>query len=342
VEIGSGIRDRLVARTLDAAPAGALIVVSDDTVCNLWAEEAFEWLNEQGRKVVAVRLPTGEGHKDLRTVERVWDAALDAGVDRQGLILAIGGGVVGDTAGFAASTLLRGVHFAQLPSTLLAMLDSSVGGKTGINRTHGKNLVGSFHQPRFVLCDLDLLSTLPEPERRSGLGEAVKSAWFAGDGALRHLEVNAAALLAGDASATASVVRMGVQTKASFVVRDEHDMEKRRLLNLGHTIGHGIEAASGFTLRHGFAVALGLIAAFRIARRLGACHSDELERMTSLLRRLELPIALDHYLSSQVMSFVALDKKREGETLQFVVPTKPGEAYLHSLTIAQLAALVRP
>lgn len=342
VEVGAGVRHNLVERAQRAVRGRQVIVVTDTGVEEPWARQVREQLAAAGFTAVPVCLEAGEAHKNIQSVERIWDAALDAGADRDALVLAVGGGVVGDMAAFAASTLLRGVAFGQLPTTLLAMVDSAVGGKTGIDRAQGKNLVGSFHQPRFVLCDVETLTTLPLAERRAGLAEVVKSAWLDGESAVAKLETDAEALVSADLEITSDAVRMSVQLKAKIVSEDEHETGARALLNLGHTVGHAIEAASGYSaLRHGEAVSLGMIAAFRVARGLGMATGDQAERMRRLLSRLGLPVDLGGYLDDRTLQYMGSDKKRKGGKVRFIVPSAPGETQIVPLAQDEVVRLVR-
>lgn len=339
VEIGAGIRERLPARV--AATTGGDVVLVHDDPTRVWPREARERLEAAGRKVVDVALPAGESEKSIETAARVWDAALDAGVDRRAIVVGVGGGVVGDLTAFAASTLLRGVALGQLPTTLLAMVDSSVGGKTGFNRAQGKNLVGTFYQPRFVLCDVETLATLPRAERIAGLAEVVKSAWLEGEAAVAGLESDADALREGDPAATVRAVRMSVSLKARIVAADENETGERMLLNLGHTVGHGLEAAEDYRgLRHGEGVALGMIAALRVGRALGTTDAATADRLTRLMERLGLPTDLDRRLSDRVFEFVVSDKKKRGKGIRFIVPGAPGATKIETLTVDAIRAAV--
>jgi len=289
-----------------------------------------------------VEIPSGEVHKTIETVTRIWDAALEAGVDRGAVMVGIGGGVVGDLTAFAASTLLRGVALGQVPTTLLSMVDSSVGGKTGFNRPRGKNLVGTFYQPRFVLCDVETLSTLPVAERTAGLAEVVKSAWLDGEASVKALEADADALAAGDEDALVRAIRMSVRLKARVVREDEREAGTRMLLNLGHTVGHGLEAAAGYEgLRHGEAVALGMVAAFRLGRHLGRARAQSGERLVQLMAALRLPVDLDAHLSDRALEFVTSDKKMKGGKVQFVIPGEPGDTAIVPLAPEEIRAAVR-
>jgi shikimate kinase/3-dehydroquinate synthase len=342
VEVGPGVRHAAPARARSAARGSHVIVVTDTGVEEPWAARVRAALAQAGYQVVPVCLEAGEQHKNIRSIERIWDAALDGQVDRDALVLAVGGGVVGDMAAFAASTILRGVALGQLPTTLLSMVDSSVGGKTGIDRAQGKNLIGSFFQPRFVLCDVETLTTLPLAERRSGLAEVVKTAWLDSEASVALLERRAEDLLAGDLEATGEAVRMCIKLKARIVTEDERETGVRATLNLGHTVGHAIEAAGGFGgLRHGECVALGMVAAFRLAERLGHGSAAASQRVTELLRRLELPTDVDRHLDDRTLAFMHADKKRKGGKVRFIVPGAPGRTELRALTVDEIAALVR-
>jgi shikimate kinase / 3-dehydroquinate synthase len=342
VEVGPGVRHAVPARVRGAARGGQVIVVTDSGVEEPWAARVRVALAEAGYRVVPVCLEAGEEHKNIRSIERIWDAALDAQVDRDALLLAVGGGVVGDMAAFAASTILRGIALGQLPTTLLSMVDSSVGGKTGIDRAQGKNLVGSFFQPRFVLCDVETLTTLPLAERRSGLAEVVKTAWLDCEASVASIERQADDLLAGDLQATGDAVRMCIKLKTRVVTEDERETGVRATLNLGHTVGHAIEAASGFGgLRHGECVALGMVAAFRLSERLGSGSAEASRRVSELLRRLGLPIDLERYLDQRTLGFMHADKKRKGGKVRFIVPGAPGHTELRALSVEEIAALIR-
>lgn len=342
VEVGAGTRHGLAKRARSSVSGAQAVLVTDTGVEDPWGNRAVQDLVDAGFKLTKVCLPAGEQHKNIQSIEQIWDAALSAGVDRDTLVVAVGGGVVGDMAAFAASTILRGLSFGQLPTTLLAMVDSAVGGKTGIDRPQGKNLIGSFHQPRFVLCDVETLTTLPLAERRAGLAEVVKSAWLDSEQSVKLLEERAEDLVAGDLDATTDAVRMSVQLKARIVTEDERETGVRALLNLGHTVGHAIEAATGFQgLRHGEAVALGMVAAFRLSKGLGVAQEHEVARLTSLLERLGLPVDLDSYLGDKTLDFLGSDKKRKGGKVRFVVPGAPGATKLEPLTLDDVKRLVR-
>ncbi len=342
IEVGDGARHALAER-IRAHARGACVLVTDEVVGAQWGGPLRDALALAGLDVVPVTLPRGEAAKTLAGAARIWDAALGAGVDRDAMVVALGGGAIGDVAGFAASTLLRGVAFAQVPSTLLAMVDSSVGGKTGIDRPEGKNLVGTFHQPRFVLCDVGLLATLPSAERRAGLGEVVKCALLSGEAALAALERDAMDLLAGVPDATERAIRMAIGLKADVVAEDELETRGTRiLLNLGHTVGHALEAQSGYALRHGEAVALGLVAAARVSVRLGLADASLGARITSLLGALRLPTDLDAHLAPTTWGWLGADKKRSGGKVRFLAPAAPGDVRVVPLAPTDVERLCRP
>ncbi|MGF1468758.1 MAG: 3-dehydroquinate synthase [Sandaracinaceae bacterium] len=333
VLVGRGVRaevERAIAHWSSA------LVVTDANVAEPWARPLARAL---GAPVEI--LPPGEAHKTIATVDRIWRAALASGVDRAGGLVAVGGGVVGDMTGFAASTLHRGVASVQVPTTVLAMADASVGGKTGVDRPEGKNLVGSVHQPEAVLADLDTLTTLPAEERRSGLAEVVKAAWIEGEDAVAALEGAAPALAAGEPEALGPAVRRAVALKAEVVAEDEREGGRRRVLNLGHTVAHALEAASGYALRHGEAVALGLVAAFQVAEALGdAGASAQRRRLSALLDALGLPTDVAGRLTPDVLDRFGADKKRVGTTLHAVVPGRPGEVTVTSLEVGALRRML--
>jgi shikimate kinase/3-dehydroquinate synthase len=341
VEIGAGVRARLPERTAAMAASPRIALISNDVVGPIWGEPLAAALRAAGKDVTSVVLPDGEAHKTARSVERVWEAALSAGLDRGSGFVSVGGGVIGDLAGFAAATLLRGVPVGHVPTTLLAMVDSAIGGKTGFDTAHGKNLIGAFHQPSFVLCDTDVLSTLPDAERRAGLAEVVKSAWIDGEAAVAELERDREALRAGEPTATARAIRMSAALKARIVTEDERESGARALLNLGHTVGHAIEAAEGYRgLRHGEAVALGMVAAFELAARIGHLDGADVERLRALLAALGLPTAVHPYLEPRVLSFIGADKKRRAGQISFVLPGRPGDVRLAPFALDRLTQLL--
>lgn len=325
---------------LDEAGLGRGIVVTNPTVAALHGGTLRAAL---GARVVGwEEVPDGEAHKDLGTWRAVVDALLAARVDRGTAVYAFGGGVVGDLAGFAAATVLRGLPLVQLPTTLLAAVDASVGGKTGVNTPAGKNLVGAFHQPALVWASTAVHTTLPAREHRCGLGEVLKHAVLDGPEAFAALEADADALVAREPLATTAAIRQSVALKARIAEADPHERGVRALLNLGHTLGHAIEAVAGYgVVSHGEAVAVGLVAAARRGRALGLTEAGFVRRVERLAERLGLPTVapagLDAHALVRAMGF---DKKRDRGMVKLVIPAAAGDVRLVPVPEAELVHLV--
>ncbi len=307
--------------------AGRCLVVTDAHVAGWYAGPFETALAKAGWTPRVVVLPPGESTKSCAHLHRIYDEALGWGIDRKTPVLALGGGVVGDLAGFAAATLLRGLPLVQLPTTLIAQVDSALGGKTGINHSIGKNLVGAFHQPRFVGIDLGTLTTLPEREWHSGLAEAVKHALIADAALMAFLEANWKGVLARDAGVVAEMVYRAAAVKAAIVSADEREQGRRALLNFGHTFGHAVENVAGYgRFTHGEAVALGMRAALHLSEHL---HPDEpWTRLHRLVARLPVPPGYAELDVDALMDAMRSDKKKEAGTLRFVVLRRLGEAYV--------------
>ena len=297
-------------------PVPRAVLVTDANVGPRWAEAVKHAL--PGMALTEVQLPAGEAHKTLDTWSWLVTRLLEAGVDRHTPVLALGGGVVGDVAGFAAACTMRGVPFVQLPTTLLAMVDASVGGKTGVNHPHGKNLVGAFHQPRLVWAALSTLSTLPEQEHTSGLGEVLKTALV---GAPELLDT-----LGGPGLDLAGTVARCVGVKARIVAEDEREAGVRVVLNAGHTVGHALETALGHGgIPHGHAVAIGLVEEARFAVAQGVCEESGLpDRIADVAARLGLPVTLPDVDDDALLAAVRFDKKGAADTLQVPLPVRRG------------------
>jgi 3-dehydroquinate synthase len=323
IHIGAGLlaeRARLEA----SLPAGPLLVVSNTTVAPRYLPALRAAL--AGRMLGECVLPDGERHKTLSTLATVYDALAAERITRDGAILALGGGVVGDIAGFAAATWQRGIAIAQLPTTLLAQVDSSVGGKTAVNHPAGKNLIGAFHQPNVVVADLDTLATLPDRELRAGLAEVIKYGLIRDAGFLDWLERSLGRLLARDPAALAEAVERSCRIKAEIVALDERESGPRALLNLGHTFGHAIEAATGFgEWLHGEAVAMGLVLAAETSERLGWLAAADTARVRELLRRAGLPVAAPRIGVARARELMALDKKVRAGQVRLVLLRRLGE-----------------
>jgi 3-dehydroquinate synthase len=284
-------------------------------------------LEAAGFEPLLVELPPGEASKRLGTVEGCYERLAGHRLERRSFVAALGGGVVGDLAGFVAATYLRGIEFVQVPTTLLAQVDSSVGGKVGVNLKSGKNLVGSFYQPRLVLCDLDTLRTLPERELKAGLSEVIKYGIIHDATFFRRLERDLEKLLAGDANTLGPVIARCCAIKAEVVGQDEKESGLRAILNFGHTIGHAIEAVSGYgKYLHGEAIAIGQVAAARLSAALLGMPETEVERVRSLFERAGLPtrIRLNEAAHGRLIEAMRLDKKVSGGEVRFVLAERIG------------------
>ncbi len=333
VVVGRGLLAVLGARLAPLAQ-GRTVVITDETVAALHGRTALAALEAAGIHGRLLTVPPGEGSKSFAELERVIDRMLAFQLDRRDLVVALGGGVVGDLAGLAAALFMRGIDFVQVPTTLLAQVDSSVGGKTAIDTPRGKNLVGAFHQPRLVLADIDVLATLPERQLRSGWAEVLKHGlicdadffdWLAGEGAVGAR---------GDPAALERAVVRSVEIKSAVVGEDEKEAGRRALLNLGHTFGHAIEAELGFDeakLTHGEAVALGCALAFRFSAREGLCAAAEADRVEAVIAAACLPTRLAQagsFRSAALLKRMAGDKKAEGGRLTLILARGIGEAFV--------------
>jgi 3-dehydroquinate synthase len=310
-------------------PARDLLLVSNTTVAPLYAERVRASLPD--RRIVDVRLPDGEQFKTLEYVARVLDALVANRYGRDSIVLALGGGVVGDLAGFAAACYQRGVAFAQLPTTLLAQVDSSVGGKTGVNHPGGKNLIGAFHQPCAVIADTATLSTLPPRELRAGLAEVVKYGLVFDPAFLDWIEENVDGLLELDDELLAHAIRRSCELKAEVVRRDEREAGDRALLNLGHTFGHAIETATGYTeWLHGEAVAAGMLIAADMSARLGMLPAADVDRVRKLLHRIGLPVEAPRFGAGPALDYMRVDKKVQSGRIRLVLLERLGRARVMS------------
>ncbi len=295
------------------------LVISNTTVAPLYLPRIEAGLH--GLRWSPFLLDDGEAHKTFANVGRALEALAELGATRDACVIALGGGVVGDLAGFSAACWMRGIDFIQMPTTLLAMVDSSVGGKTGVNLPAGKNLAGAFHQPRAVVADLDTLATLPEREYRAGLAEVVKGAAIGDAAFFAWLEQHAAALAARDPASVAEAIARKVQYKAGVVARDETEQGERALLNLGHTFGHAIETAGNYTaVLHGEGVAIGMRLAAQLSERLGLSQPADSARLQRLLEQLGLPSAIPPGMDAQqLLALMRLDKKNSAGQLRLIL-----------------------
>jgi shikimate kinase/3-dehydroquinate synthase len=317
VRVKNGALDNLVHFLADAEMGRSVCIVTDENVGPLHARRVGLALENQGFKVHMEILPPGEAHKHLATIERLWNTFLDAGMDRSSIVIAVGGGVVSDLAGFAAATYMRGINWVAVPTSLLAMVDASVGGKTGFDLPRGKNLVGAFHPPRFVLVDPDVLSTLPDIERRNGMAEVVKHGVIASEGLF-------AACGNGwpeDPTELEHMVREALAVKVGVVLKDPYEQGIRAALNLGHTVGHAVEHLSGYQIPHGFAVAIGMAAEARLAAQMGLAANGFVDRLVETLSGLGLPTEIPLEIDpGQIIETMRIDKKTVGGRIKFALP----------------------
>lgn len=324
------------AASYDGLPrATAAVIVSNTTVAPLYIALLRKALAVHYAKIYEVQLPDGEEHKNWQTLQRIFDVLLEQGCDRKTLLFALGGGVVGDMTGFAAASYMRGVPFVQVPTTLLSQVDSSVGGKTGINHPLGKNMVGAFYQPQRVICDLDVLVTLPAREFSAGLAEVIKYGPIADMDFFEWLERSMDDLVAHESDALAHAVRRSCEIKAAVVGQDERESGLRAILNFGHTFGHAIEAGMGYGVwLHGEGVGAGMVMAAELSRRLGLVDEIFVERLVSLIRRAGLPVrgpildSTDN--ASRYLQLMRGDKKSEAGEIRFVLIESPGKAVVRS------------
>src|SRR5690606_37067100 len=309
------------------ADATAVALVTNPAVAGFYADRVEQALRAAGHRVLRIELPDGEKYKDLQTLNLVFDALLEHRFDRKAVLVALGGGVIGDMGGFAAACYMRGIRFVQIPTTLLAQVDSSVGGKTGVNHPLGKNMIGAFYQPRAVLADMDTLTTLPPRELRAGLAEVIKYGLIMDAEFLDWLEGHMPQLLAMEHDALAVAVERSCRNKAAVVGRDEREAGERALLNLGHTFGHAIETATGYeSWLHGEAVAAGMHMAAYMSQELGWLSAAEVERVRQLLLAAELPVRPPAIAPERFRELMAVDKKALAGRLRLVLLKALGRA----------------
>jgi 3-dehydroquinate synthase len=331
VLIGSGVLSDSTAWRSPPVGASAMIV-TNSTVAPLYLPRLERVLHERHRRVHTVLLPDGEQHKHWPTLNLVFDALLQSRCDRDTTVYALGGGVVGDMAGFAAACFMRGVAHVQLPTTLLAQVDSSVGGKTAINHPLGKNMIGAFHQPRIVVCDVDTLRTLPDRELRAGLAEVIKYGPIADWAFFEWVERHADDLLAREPQALMYAVTRSCEIKAAIVARDEREGGLRAVLNFGHTLGHAIEAGLGFgTWLHGEAVAAGMVLASALSARLGLTDQQVGARLSNLLSRCGLPTRAPALGAERYLELMRLDKKAKEGDIRFTLLEGRGRALVRTI-----------
>src|SRR6266705_3384732 len=323
--VESGALDTVGARLAELRVGSRTALVSDAAILRLYGKAVARSLESAGFTVTTVEVPAGEAAKTLAVAERCWDALLAAGLDRTSTVLALGGGAVGDVAGFVAATYMRGINFVQLPTTVLAQVDASIGGKTAIDHPLGKNMIGAFHQPRLVVVDPAVARTLPEREFRSGLAEVAKHGIVLEAEYFEELERDVKLLLTRELGVLERIIGGSCRLKASVVERDERESELRHVLNYGHTIGHALEAATGYArYAHGEAVSLGIVAEARLARRLGIADDETVLRQERLLAALGLPVRAPAIDADRVLAAMTRDKKARDGRVPFVLAPRIG------------------
>ena len=341
VVVGAGVLEHLGARLAGLGYAGRCAVVTSARVATLYRDRVVATLRASGFDPIVVQIPDGEEHKGLAWLALVYDRLLEAGIERTTPLIALGGGVVGDLAGFAAATLLRGLPLVQVPTTLLAQVDASIGGKTAVNHAQGKNLIGVFHQPRLVLADVEVLGTLPRRELLAGLAEVVKYGVIGDPGLFEAIERQLDDVLRLDPELLTWLVATSARHKADVVSRDEHELSGlRATLNFGHTVGHAVEVLTEYRqYLHGEAVAIGMVAAARVSQALEACDGAVVERLRALLARAGLPTTLPADLPRPALALAMRgDKKSRGGKIRFVAVEAIGRVRLIELTGEEIAA----
>jgi len=327
VYIGSQLLAQTGARLRRLGFDGKLVIITDPTVRSLYGNSLRQSLAGNGFEVLVLEVPAGEEQKSLETASRLYEALTDFYAERTTPILALGGGVIGDLSGFVAATYLRGVPLVQLPTTLLAQLDSSIGGKVAVNHDSLKNKIGAFYQPKLVLSDITALKTLPNGELSDALAEAIKYGAIRDAELFAYIEQNLEAIKSLDDTALETIVARAAMIKAEIVEKDERDFGLRQILNYGHTLGHALESVSDFRIRHGEAVAIGMVAAARISQRLGTLERKEVTRLRKVISGAGLPTSLPGLEINKLIQAMKHDKKNVQGNIRFVLLKSIGEAY---------------
>jgi 3-dehydroquinate synthase len=348
IRVGRGLLDRIPDLLAEWAPAPVYAVVADETVAELYGRRIAESIRDTGAPSSVIRFPPGESSKTLDRWGGLVEQLADSGMGRDGCVVAVGGGVTGDLAGFAAAAYARGVQLVMVPTSLLAMIDSAIGGKTGVDLRAGKNLAGAFHDPRLVVVDPATLDTLPPGELRTGLAEAVKHGAIADAGYLDGMEETAESVLALEPSAVDPLVRRSIAIKAGVVERDSREAGERASLNFGHTVAHGIERVTGYAVPHGQAVAIGLVAEARIGERTGVTAAGTADRIERLLRAFELPVRIPgHVDPAALLDASRSDKKARAGMVRYTlleaigaVARRDGGGWTHPVPDADVAPVL--
>jgi 3-dehydroquinate synthase len=325
IVIQIGLLDRVGEHLSPFQLGPGAVVVTNPTVKKLYGTRVLRSLQAAGFAPALLTVPDGERFKSLKWVAAILDELVRRRAERTSWLIALGGGVIGDLAGFAASSYMRGIPFVQVPTTLVAQVDSSIGGKTGVNHPQGKNLIGAFYQPKLVLCDPRVLGTLPEREYRAGLAEVIKYGVIQDAAFFEFLEQRMDRVLALDPETIHRVIRTSCAIKAQVVSADEREGDRRRILNFGHTLGHALETVTGYRrYKHGETVAIGMVAAARLARRLGVAGPEVESRIVSVVSKAELPVLLPRYPAPAYLRAMRQDKKVKSGRIHFVLPNRIG------------------
>ena len=338
IHIGYNVLHRLGQLLQEAGLKGKVAVVTNPTVAQLYLDAVHNSLTAAGFEITAALIPDGEEHKNLQSLATLYDRFIGGRLERKSSVLALGGGVVGDLAGFAAATYMRGVPYVQVPTTLLAQVDSSVGGKTGINHQDGKNLIGAFYQPRLVLIDVAVLQSLPRREFVAGLAEVIKYGVIEDSSLFEFLENEIESLLLLQRESLIQTISTSCAIKARVVEKDERENDYRAVLNFGHTIGHALEAATGYTrLLHGEAVGVGMVKAAALSVQQGLCDQRSFERIRTLVQKAGLPLEIPPVVSEQsLVQAMETDKKSADGKIKFVMCTSIGKTCFHWLSPSEI------
>jgi 3-dehydroquinate synthase len=343
VHVGSGILDSVGDLARDAGlKAGRAALITDSNVAKIYAPRVMASLKAAGFDAIIIEIPAGEASKSLEMLAMLYDRMTEAELDRQSVVFALGGGVVGDLGAFAAATYLRGIAVVQIPTTVVAQVDSALGGKSGVNHRLAKNLIGAFYQPKMILADVESLATLPEREFREGLAEVIKYGAIMDEQMVSDLERDMDAILRRDAAVLEAMVERSLRHKAYVVENDEREGGLRKTLNFGHTIGHAIEASAGYgKYLHGEAVAIGMVAACRISRKFAGLAERESERLIALIRRAGLPTTMESdWRSADFMRALRLDKKRLDKDIEFILIERLGHTLIRKTPTADIFSLL--
>ena len=342
IMIGPGELNNLGAIVASTGKSARVALVSNPTIAKYYADAAIRSLQSADISAELITVPSGERFKTLHTVQKIYDALVSMKMDRGCALVALGGGVIGDMVGFAAATYMRGIDFYQVPTTLLAQVDASVGGKTGVDLPQGKNLVGAFHQPRAVIIDTLTLNTLPARELRSGLAEVVKHGIIYDQGFYSFLDSHAKELLAKNEKYLSEAIRRSVEIKRDVVEKDERESGLRAILNYGHTVAHAIEVLSGYgKYRHGEAISIGMVTEALLGENEGLAPGGTADAVANMLAKMRLPVDMDDSLStSDMVRAIELDKKALGGNIRLAIPTKLGECSIFAIDKKTLARAI--